>query len=64
MNNGPCFSQDDFFLFHSAFDLWNSIDESVRKQVLDSLGLLLLQYFSQEARCTEEESSLRKGNRQ
>jgi hypothetical protein len=62
MSKRPCFSHDNFPLFHSEFDLWKSLDESVRQQVLDGLGLLLLQYISQTACGADEESFPKKGN--
>jgi len=62
MNLRSCTQSNALPLFHAQPDLWNSLDEPTQEQVLDCLGLLLLQHLQQTARCVPQEQTLAKGN--
>ena len=58
--NRPRSSFDSFPLFAGEPDIWKSLDEPTKEQVLDYLAVLLLRHFEQTAAYAQKKSPSRK----
>jgi hypothetical protein len=64
MNNRSCNQSFTLPMFGAEREVWNNLDEPVQEQVLDCLGLLLLQHLQHTARCIPQERTPTKGTPQ